>query len=531
MKENIVEIAKGNFGMIYDHLTDGVYYLKYDENLTNSTGANCERIQLSPQVWKKEMVNCATAYYLNAWLCYDLGSRKNLIQYIDSYSGSAKAGYEGASVESDKQRLYYLREKYLAVISAMKLKEEIDGFPYYDLIYSLRSVSNKLVEYTPSEKPSSDLYKTAWMTPVALELLKWMDEKKFQFLDLLFYNAAFKKSHRNKHFNKKVKEAYADYFQAIKQLKETGNPKEYVLGAFLLQQYEPIFEHMIAACLSICREDFPSDINMKALRKATFPWWNCEIIHVQYADEKANTKGKLYFKTAGDYVNLMKAAWASFSSLSDSEILNKNHYIKKVLLNDMLKAHFEANENKQRDHLDARTDYPVKYYNPFESDVQARSVLFELSHPKWTDEDYVAIRDFLRNKYPIIENHISFQLGDPMKWSDSVIENIRDYYDPLFDGFFGFVRCEIAKQDGYDECPKCHKPTKLTKDGSTPAGAQRYICEKCGKTYTPNQKKKQYSESTKAMARKMLKEGKSVRKIAKELGCSKSSVSKWKRDA
>lgn len=531
MKENIVEIAKGNFGMIYDHLTDGVYYLKYDENLTNSTGANCERIQLSPQVWKKEMVNCATAYYLNAWLCYDLGSRKNLIQYIDSYSGSAKAGYEGASVESDKQRLYYLREKYLAVISAMKLKEEIDGFPYYDLIYSLRSVSNKLVEYTPSEKPSSDLYKTAWMTPVALELLKWMDEKKFQFLDLLFYNAAFKKSHRNKHFNKKVKEAYADYFQAIKQLKETGNPKEYVLGAFLLQQYEPIFEHMIAACLSICREDFPSDINMKALRKATFPWWNCEIIHVQYADEKANTKGKLYFKTAGDYVNLMKAAWASFSSSSDSETLSKNHYIKKVLLDDMLKAYFKSNEIKQRNNLDDQTDYPAKYFNPFEGDVQARSVLFEVSHPTWTDEDYVAIQDFLRNEYPIIENHISFQLGDPMKWSDSVVENIREYYDPLFDGFFGFVRCEIAKKDGYDNCPKCHKRTKRTKDGFTPAGAQRYICEKCGETYTPNPKKKTYSKSTKARARKMLKKGKSVREIAKKLGCSKSSVSKWKREA
>ena len=479
---NRVKEVQEYFGMVFDRLIgNGNYYLEIYEDHTDSSNRAFVPIKIDPLAWKQQMVNCATSYYLNLSMCYDLKSRKTIRKYSEEFTHEhldAKSikndKYREAGMESISRKLYAAKRKYTDVISAMILKEKNDGFPYYDFLYALKKVNKELEEYTALDEDLSRSYKRAWLSPVALELTEWMAHDKFPFINLLFYRKVFQKGHDSYYSDRKLKEAYADYFQAIKSLKESRDPKEYVLGAFLIQQFEPVFEHMIAACLAKCRERLSYNVTMENLRLLTKSYWNCEILPLQFAEKKI--KRKLYFKTIDDYSHLMNSALFAgrcaqlFMNLYEKVGYRDAHYIKKVLLDDMLRTLFRATEIRFLAILGDKTSYPVRLYNPLEGDVQARKVFYELFHRTWSDDDYIAASDFLHNEYPIIEKHISLDLDDPMKWSHSVIESIRDYFDPLFHDTFGFVRCEIS--GGEIVCPKCKRGTDMVKIGFTSAGVQ-----------------------------------------------------------
>ena len=80
-------------------------------------------------------------------------------------------------------------------------------------------------------------------------------------------------------------------------------------------------------------------------------------------------------------------------------------------------------------------------------------------------------------------------------------------------------------------CPKCSG--LLVNSGKTEAGSQRMLCTECGKRFTPNPKKKGYSQEIRDQAIKMHFAGASGRMIGNVMGMSKANVYNWakKNDA
>ena len=79
----------------------------------------------------------------------------------------------------------------------------------------------------------------------------------------------------------------------------------------------------------------------------------------------------------------------------------------------------------------------------------------------------------------------------------------------------------------HPKCPNCKDETKQNKKGFTRAGSQRYICRECGVTYTPNPKKKEYTEEERLQAIKLYYSGVSGRGVGKLMGMSKANVYNW----
>lgn len=564
MVSNWVEDIKESLGIIFDGLTvRDIYRLKVPDAYIRMglfpVGRSSEQftdvsavrgMHIIPKLWKDMMVNCATSYYLNLWMCYDLQSKNNIHDYANQIYDQRCGGSQCKDEDcADSERLELIRKfhlnksKYVDVIDAMKLKEKIDGFPYYDFIYSLKKENGELKECPIDEQESPRLYRRSWLSPVVLQLIKWMVDGDFLFVNQLFYRKSFLMWHNTKHFNRSIRETYAAYFKLIANLKRLDDPKEYVLSALAIQQFEPIFEHMSAACLAASKENYPHYVSMETLRQNTVAWWYCEVVRTQCEDRSIKSN-KIYLKNIGDYLSQMNAAmWGVNPTVKDP---NVRHILKKMMLDDMLNTYFNCLIGKTLNWIGNVTDYPIGVYNPLNSLTEAREEHFKRIHRKWTDEDYAAAMEFFKKDYPIIENHISFQLGNPMDWSDSMVESIRDYYNPLFEGNFGFVRCEIKspirsevdaakeKNEKVNVCPKCGKK-EFVKAGFSAAGTQRYWCKECEKYFSQNPKKPRYSLNTRCRALEMLdgnterKKGMSVRTIAKKLGCSKSSVSYWKK--
>lgn len=208
MASNWVEDIKESLGIIFDGLTVGdIYRLKVPDDYIRMglfpVGRPPEQLtdaptvigmHIIPQLWKDIMVNCATSFYLNLWMCFDLQSKNNIHDYAnriyDQRCGTSQSKDEDYT---DSERLKLIRKfhsnkrKYIDVIDAMKLKEEIEGFPYYDFIYSLKKEKGELKECPIDEAESTRLYKRSWLSPVALQLIKWMADGNFLFVNQLFY--------------------------------------------------------------------------------------------------------------------------------------------------------------------------------------------------------------------------------------------------------------------------------------------------------------------------------------------------------
>jgi transposase-like protein len=77
------------------------------------------------------------------------------------------------------------------------------------------------------------------------------------------------------------------------------------------------------------------------------------------------------------------------------------------------------------------------------------------------------------------------------------------------------------------QCPVCEAESRQMKKGFNRSGTQRYLCGKCGATYTPEPKRNAYDEETRALAIKIYYAGASGRGVGKVLGMSKANVYNW----
>lgn len=76
-------------------------------------------------------------------------------------------------------------------------------------------------------------------------------------------------------------------------------------------------------------------------------------------------------------------------------------------------------------------------------------------------------------------------------------------------------------------CPYCQRTERQNKAGKTEAGSQRYRCMYCDRKYTPEPKRKGYSEDIRHQALQMYVDGMNLRRIGRHLGIHHRTVSLW----
>ena len=89
---------------------------------------------------------------------------------------------------------------------------------------------------------------------------------------------------------------------------------------------------------------------------------------------------------------------------------------------------------------------------------------------------------------------------------------------------------EREKERGL-KCPRCGETQAQWKLGINKSGTQRYKCQSCKKSYTPDARLHEYDKETKDMAMRMLVSGMSGRKIGLLLGMCKNNAYKWAQEA
>lgn len=77
------------------------------------------------------------------------------------------------------------------------------------------------------------------------------------------------------------------------------------------------------------------------------------------------------------------------------------------------------------------------------------------------------------------------------------------------------------------KCPQCGAKKRQHKQGFNRSGTQRYRCMECGKKYTPEAKRNEYSEEIKMQAMKIYYSGVSGRGVGKIFGMSKANIYNW----
>ena len=83
------------------------------------------------------------------------------------------------------------------------------------------------------------------------------------------------------------------------------------------------------------------------------------------------------------------------------------------------------------------------------------------------------------------------------------------------------------KTEELRKCPHCGKTEHQIKAGFNASGTQRYKCKECGKYYTLEPKKHEYSEETRELALKIYYSGVSARCVARILKMNKSNIANW----
>lgn len=77
------------------------------------------------------------------------------------------------------------------------------------------------------------------------------------------------------------------------------------------------------------------------------------------------------------------------------------------------------------------------------------------------------------------------------------------------------------------QCPRCFGTIKQHKIGFNRSGSQKYRCELCKRTYTPEPNRRGYPEELRLQAIKLYLEGNSLRSIGRILKVTHQSVSNW----
>lgn len=74
---------------------------------------------------------------------------------------------------------------------------------------------------------------------------------------------------------------------------------------------------------------------------------------------------------------------------------------------------------------------------------------------------------------------------------------------------------------------KCCGSTNVIKYGKLKSGKRVYYCKDCHRYWVENATFSKYPESVKSKAVSLVKQGKSVREVSKELLIPKSTIYKW----
>jgi transposase-like protein len=77
------------------------------------------------------------------------------------------------------------------------------------------------------------------------------------------------------------------------------------------------------------------------------------------------------------------------------------------------------------------------------------------------------------------------------------------------------------------QCPFCQQNEKQIKSGKNRCGSQRFLCQDCRKTYTPEPKQQGYTQEVKEKAVRMYVEGINFRRIGRLLAVNHQSVVNW----
>jgi transposase-like protein len=77
------------------------------------------------------------------------------------------------------------------------------------------------------------------------------------------------------------------------------------------------------------------------------------------------------------------------------------------------------------------------------------------------------------------------------------------------------------------KCPKCKREERQYRNGKTKVGSQRYRCNHCGCSYTPEKKAQGYSQAVRQKAIKMYIDGAGLRRTGRQLGVHHQSVANW----
>jgi transposase-like protein len=80
------------------------------------------------------------------------------------------------------------------------------------------------------------------------------------------------------------------------------------------------------------------------------------------------------------------------------------------------------------------------------------------------------------------------------------------------------------------KCPKCEQKERQYRNGKTKAGSQRYRCNHCGSSYTPEKKAQGYSKAFRQKAPKIYIDGAGLRRTGRQLGVHHQSVANWAKD-
>jgi transposase-like protein len=76
-------------------------------------------------------------------------------------------------------------------------------------------------------------------------------------------------------------------------------------------------------------------------------------------------------------------------------------------------------------------------------------------------------------------------------------------------------------------CPSCQSTTRQVKHGRNPSGSQRYLCQTCQRTYTPEPTPSGYAAATRQQALRLYADGLNLRRIARQLGVVHQTVANW----
>jgi transposase-like protein len=76
-------------------------------------------------------------------------------------------------------------------------------------------------------------------------------------------------------------------------------------------------------------------------------------------------------------------------------------------------------------------------------------------------------------------------------------------------------------------CPSCQSSTRQVKHGRNPSGSQRYLCQGCKRTYTPEPTPYGYDAATRRPALRLSADGMNLRRSARQLGVVPQTVANW----